>query len=41
MHSADASALTTLTCGRMRPPLSATAIITSGTPCPLASRANR
>ena len=32
MHSAEASALTTLTCGRIRPPFSATAIITSGTP---------
>jgi len=39
MHSADASALTTLTCGRIRPPFSATAIITSGTPCPRASLA--
>ena len=33
--------LTTLTCQRIRPPLSATAIITSGTPCPRASRAQR
>jgi hypothetical protein len=41
MHSAEATALTTLTSGRIRPPLSATAIITSGTPCPRASRANR
>ena len=41
MHSADATALTTLTCGRIRPPFSATAIITSGTPCPRASRAYR
>ena len=41
MHSADAIALTTATCGRMRPPLRATATITSGTPCPRASRANR
>ena len=40
MQIADASALTTLTCGRIRPPLSATAIITSGTPCPRASRAH-
>ena len=40
MHSAEASALTTLTCQRIRPPLSATAIITSGTPCPRASRAH-
>ena len=39
MHTADAIALTTLTCGRIRPPSSATAIITSGTPCPRASRA--
>ena len=41
MHSAEARALTTLTCGRIRPPLSATAIITSGTPWPRASLANR
>ena len=41
MVSAEASALTTLTCQRIRPPLSATAIITSGTPCPRASRAHR
>jgi hypothetical protein len=41
MHNADATALTTLTCGRIRPPLSATAIITSGTPWPRASRAYR
>ena len=32
MHSAEARALTTATWGRIRPPLSATAIITSGTP---------
>ena len=32
MQIADASALTTVTWGRMRPPSSATAIITSGTP---------
>ncbi len=31
MHTAEATALTTLTCGRIRPPPSATAIITSGT----------
>ena len=31
MHTAEAIALTTLTCGRIRPPPSATAIITSGT----------
>ena len=41
MQIAEAKALTTLTCGRIRPPLSATAIMTSGTPCPRASRANR
>ena len=41
MHSAEARALTKATCGRIRPPLSATAIITSGTPCPRASRAHR
>ena len=41
MQMAEASAFTTLTCGRIRPPFSATAIITSGTPCPRASRANR
>ena len=41
MHSAEASALTTVTWGRMRPPFSATAIMTSGTPWPRASRANR
>jgi hypothetical protein len=39
MHSADATAFTTLTCGRIRPPFSATAIMTSGTPWPRASRA--
>ena len=32
MHTAEATALTTLTCGRIRPPFSATATITSGTP---------
>jgi hypothetical protein len=41
MHKAEASDLTTATWGRMRPPFSATASITSGTPCPRASRANR
>ena len=41
MHTADATALTMLTCGRIRPPLPATAIITSGTPWPRASRAYR
>ena len=40
MHSAEASALTTATCGRMRPPRRATAYMTSGTPWPRASRAN-
>ena len=32
MHRAEAVALTTATWGRMRPPFSATATITSGTP---------
>jgi len=41
MQTADASALTTVTGGRMRPPFSATASITSGTPWPRASRAQR
>ncbi len=41
MQSAEASDLTTATCGRIRPPRSATAIITSGTPCPRASRAKK
>ena len=41
MQIADASALTSATCGRIRPPRSATASITSGTPWPRASRANR
>ena len=41
MHNAEATALTALTWGRIRPPWSATAIITSGTPCPRASRAHR
>ena len=36
MHSALARAFTTATCGRIRPPLRATATITSGTPCPRA-----
>ncbi len=40
MQSAEASDLITATCGRMRPPRSATESITSGTPCPRASRAN-
>jgi hypothetical protein len=39
MVSAEASAFTAATWGRIRPPPSATAIITSGTPCPRASRA--
>ena len=39
MHSAEATALTPATCGRIRPPSVATAIITSGTPWPRASRA--
>ena len=41
MHSALASDFTSATCGRMRPPLRATASMTSGTPCPRASGANR
>ena len=41
MQIAEASALTTVTCGRIRPPFSATASITSGTPWPRASRAKR
>ncbi len=41
MHSALASAFTTATCGRMRPPFLAIATMTSGTPWPRASRANR
>jgi hypothetical protein len=41
MHSAEASALTAGTGARMRPPSSATASITSGTPCPRASGAKR
>jgi hypothetical protein len=38
---ADPSDLTTGTCGRIRPPIRLTASITSGTPCPRASGANR
>ena len=38
---AEASAFTTVTWGRIRPPFSATASITSGTPWPRASRAKR
>ena len=41
MHIAEASALTIVTGGRIRPPFSATASITSGTPWPRASRAKR
>ena len=41
MQIADASAFTTVTGGRMRPPFSATATMTSGTPWPRASRAKR
>jgi hypothetical protein len=41
MVIAEASALTIVTGGRMRPPFSATASMTSGTPWPRASRANR
>ena len=39
MQMADATALSALTWGRIRPPFSATASITSGTPWPRASRA--
>ena len=41
MQMAEATDLTAATCGRIRPPFSATAIITSGTPWPRASRAYR
>ena len=41
MHSAEARALTRATGGRMRPPFSATATMTSGTPWPRASGAKR
>ena len=41
MHSADANALTAATWGAIRPPRRATAYITSGTPCPRASRAKK
>ena len=41
MHSAEASALTAATWGAIRPPRRATANITSGTPCPRASRAKK
>ncbi len=41
MVNADASAFTTATRAGIFPPLRATATITSGTPCPRASRAKR
>ena len=41
MHRAEASVLTTATLGLIRPPRWATASITSGTPWPRASLANR
>jgi hypothetical protein len=41
MQIAEASALITVTWGRIRPPFSATASITSGTLWPRASRAKR
>jgi hypothetical protein len=41
MQMAGATALTALTCGRIRPPFSATVSITWGTPCPRASRVSR
>ena len=41
MQMAEATDLTAATWGRIRPPFSATAIITSGTPWPRASRAYR
>ena len=41
MQMAEATDLTAATCGRILPPSSATAIITSGTPWPRASRAYR
>ena len=41
MHTALARALTAATRGRIRPPCSATAYITSGTPWPRASRAKK
>ena len=41
MHNAEARDLMTATCGRMRPPCSLTAYMTSGTPWPRASGANR
>ncbi len=41
MHNAEAIDFTTATCGRIRPPLRATATMTSGTPCPRASLAKR
>ena len=39
MQMDEANALITTTTGRIRPPRRATASMTSGTPCPLASRA--
>lgn len=41
MHNAEARAFTAATCGAIRPPRRATAYITSGTPCPRASRAKK
>ncbi len=41
MQTPEASILATTTRGLMRPPRNATASITSGTPCPFASRAKR
>ena len=41
MESAEASALAATIRARMMPPRSATAFITSGTPCPRASRAKK
>jgi hypothetical protein len=39
MHTPEANILAMTTRGRMRPPRRATASMTSGTPCPLASLA--
>jgi hypothetical protein len=41
IHNADANDLTTATWGPIRPPCCAMASITSGTPCPRVSLANR
>ena len=41
MHTPEATSLAMTTRGRIRPPRSATASMTSGTPCPLASEAKR